>query len=121
MPEVGDYYIGVEILLPRGDQLARSHVVARSQDANGNVMGRSCTNPILDTRIYQVEFAGGEVIELTTNLITESMCAQCNSEGNEYLLLDVLVDYQKDNKAISLFDQQITVWGRPKIHKTTAG
>ena len=63
MPEVGDYYTGIEILLPRGDEMARGHVVARSKDANGNVMGRSHTNPILDTRMYQVEFAGGKVIE----------------------------------------------------------
>ena len=105
MPEVGDHYIGAEILLPRGDQMARGHVVARSRDANGNVMGRSHTNPILDTRTYQVEFTGGEVTELTTNVIAESMYAQCDSNGNEYLLLDALVDYLKDNKAISLSDQ----------------
>ena len=49
------------------------------------------------------------------------MYAQCNLEGNEYLLLDVLVDYHRDNKAISLPDQQTTVQGRPVIHKTTAG
>ena len=61
MPEVGDHYIGAEILLSRGDQMARGHVVARSQDANANVMGRSHTNPILDTRTYQVEFTGGKV------------------------------------------------------------
>ena len=70
---------------------------------------------------YQVEFAGGKVTELTTNVIAESMYAQYNSEGNEYLLVDVLVDYQKDNKATSLSHQQITVWGRPVTHKTTAG
>ena len=34
MPEVGDLYIGAEILLHRGDQIARGHVVARSRDAN---------------------------------------------------------------------------------------
>ena len=28
MSEVGDHYIGAEILLPRGDQMARGHVVA---------------------------------------------------------------------------------------------
>ena len=76
-------------------------------------MGRSHSNPILDTRMYQVEFAGGEVTETTANVIVESMYTQCNSEGNEYLLIDVLVDYQKDNKAISLSDQQTTVWGKP--------
>ena len=75
MPEVGDYDIGAEILLPRGDQMARGHVVARSRDTKGDVMGRSHINLILDTRTYQVEFAGGEVTELTTNVIAESMCA----------------------------------------------
>ena len=49
MPEVGDHYIRAETLLPKGDQMVRGHVVARSQTANGNV--------ILDKRMYQVEFA----------------------------------------------------------------
>ena len=56
-------------------------------------MGRSHTNSILDMRTYQVEFAGDEVTELTTNIIVESMYAQCNSDKNEFLLLDALVDY----------------------------
>ena len=106
MPEVGDYYIGAEIMSPRGDQMARSHVVGRTWDANINVMGRSHTNPILDMKMYQVEFTWSKVTELTANVIAESMYAQCNSDRYEYWLLDVLVDYQKDNKAISLSDQQ---------------
>ena len=101
MPEVGDLYLGAEILLPRGDQLARGHVMARNRDTT-NVMGRSHTNPILDTRMYQVEFPVGEVTELTTNIIAESMYAQCDLEGNESLFSDALVDYHRDNKAISL-------------------
>ena len=40
MPEVGELYIGAEVLLPRGDQMARGHVVARSKDAKKNLMGR---------------------------------------------------------------------------------
>ena len=84
MPGVGDHFIGAEMLLPGGDRMARGHVVARSRDTDRNVMSRSHTNPILDTRMYQVEFAGGEVTVLTTNVIAESMYIQCNSEGNEY-------------------------------------
>ena len=76
-------------------------------------MGRAHVNPIMDTRLYQVEFADGEVTELTANIIAELMYAQCNADGNEYLLLDTLVDYCKDNKLISLTDQQISVQGRP--------
>ena len=71
--------------------------------------------------MYPVEFAGGEITELTTNIIAGSMYTQCNSEGNEYLLLDALVDYHRDNKAISLSDQQTTVQGITVTSKTTAG
>ena len=39
MPEVGNHYIGAEILIPRGNQMARGHVMTWSCDANGNVMG----------------------------------------------------------------------------------
>ena len=53
--------------------MARGHVVARSGDASGNMMDRSHTNPILDTRTYQVEFAGGKVTKLTANVIAECM------------------------------------------------
>ena len=46
-------------------------------------------------------------LELITNVIAESMYAQCNADRNEYLLLDLLVDYKKDDKAIFLTEQQI--------------
>ena len=107
-------------MLLRRDKKARGHVVARSQGTNGTVMGRYHTTSILDSRMYQVEFAGGEVTELTANVIAESMYTQDSADKNEYLLLDVL-DYQKENKALSLTDQQITAWGRPVTCKTTAG
>ena len=64
-----------------------------SHDADGNMVGRAHMNPILGTRRYQVEFAGGEVIQLTANIIAESMYTQCNADGNNYFLLNTLVDY----------------------------
>ena len=84
-------------------------------------MERTHTNPILHTRMYQVEFTGGEVTELSANVIAESMYAQCNADGNECLLFDVLVDSCKDNKVISLADQQTSIQGRPQTCETTAG
>ena len=102
MPELGDYYIGAEILLLSRDQMARGNVVARSQNTNDNVMHTFHANPILGTRMYHVEFTVGKVKQLTTNIIAESLYAQCDSDGNDYLLLDELVHYQKDIEAISL-------------------
>ena len=106
MPEVGDHYLEAVILLPRGDEMTRGHVVAQRHDANQNPMGRAHTNTILDTRMYQVEFAGDEVTELTSNIIAESMCAQCDADGNVYLLLDNLFDYSNYNRAIYLTEWQ---------------
>ena len=72
MPEVEDHYTGAEIMLPRGDKIARGQVMAQSHDVDRNSMGRANTNPTLDTRMYQVEFAVGNVTELTVNVIAES-------------------------------------------------
>ena len=49
--------------------MVRGHVVAFSHDDSGNMMDRAHANAIFDTRMYQVEFAGDEVTELTANII----------------------------------------------------
>ena len=49
------------------------------------------------------------------------MYAQCDADGNKFLLLDSLVDYHKDNEAKSLTEQQISIQGRPVTSKSTAG
>ena len=85
--------------------MAKSHVVAWSHDSNRNVLGRSHENPILYTRFYQVEFAEGKVSELIVNVITELMYNKGDVKGNEILFLDLLMDYQKDDKVIPLSDQ----------------
>ena len=84
--------------------MAKGHVVAHSHDVDRNIGGRAHANPILDTRMYQVEFTGSEVMEMTVKIITESMCAQYQRDQSEYLLLGYLIDCQKDNKVISLTD-----------------
>ena len=71
--------------------------------------------------MYQVEFSGSKFTELTTNIIAESMYAQCDADRNEYLLLDAQIDYHKDDKAISLIDNQTSIQGRLVTHTTTAG
>ena len=80
-----DHFIDADILLPRVDQMARGHIVAWSHDTNGNVIDRAHANHILDTRMYKIKFVGGEVT------IAESMYAQCDADGNEYLLLALLI------------------------------
>ena len=73
--------------------MSRSHVVAQSYDTSANNIGRAHEILIIDTILYQVDFNGGKVTELTANVIAESKYTQCDADGNNYFLLDVLVDY----------------------------
>ena len=74
-PDANDNYVNALVMLPRGNSYARGKVIGRKRDADGNDVGRSNDNPILDTREYSVEFDDGEVSKLTEHVIAESMYA----------------------------------------------
>ncbi len=97
---MGDNYIGVDLLFPKGGTMTRGRVMARKRDTEGNPKGRANSNPILDTCEYTVIFDNGDVTNLTANLITESMYAQCDPGGNQYVLLDSLIDHQRLDMAL---------------------
>jgi hypothetical protein len=86
-PEIGDNYLGAEIMLPRGGVMAKGRVTKRKRDRDGNPVGRAHTNPILDSWENIVEFDNKDQTELTANLIAESMYAQCDPDRNQYVLL----------------------------------
>ena len=89
--------------------MARSHLVACKRGLNGYVMGRDDTNSILDTRLYQEEFSGGKVAVLTIKIIAKSMFTNYDAEGNEHLLLDLLIYHKKYCKEISLAGQDMYI------------
>ena len=116
-----DQYIGAEVLLPKGNSSTTGRVKQRKRDADGNLTGKSNANPILDTRTYEVEFPDGEVNEYSANVIAENMWSQCDDEGNQFLLLDAIVDYRKDGHAVGNADRYIIVKGKRVPRKTTKG
>ena len=120
-PEVNDNYVNASFVLPIGDIYARWNVVGRKVDADGNSVGRANNNPILDTREYIFGFEIGEVSELTTNVIEESMYVACDDSVNDYLMMDSIVDYQNSDKAISLSSQKVVHRGWSFMRRSTVG
>ncbi len=57
-PEMYDTLIAAEVLLPKGDILVPAKVIGRKWDPSGNPIGVANTNPILDTRVYDMQFPG---------------------------------------------------------------
>ena len=59
--------------------------------------------------------------ELTANEIAESMYAQCDPTGNQYVLLDNIIDFSKTNPAPSIKDQNIVAKVRASMRRSTVG
>jgi len=58
-------------------------------------------NPILDTRVYEVEFPDGTMNDYAANILAEALYAQVHVDGNRYLLLKEINDHKKDQSALS--------------------
>ena len=104
--EIGEYYIGTETLIPRGGVLARGRVTHCKGDADRNSIGQSHESPALDTQSYIVEFDDNDQTGLIANLIAENMYAQCDPDGNQYLILANIVDHRSMDNAIQFKDQK---------------
>eukprot|EP00957_Ditylum_brightwellii_P141107 10750396-Ditylum_brightwellii.AAC.1 len=96
-------------------------VVERKRDHDGNLIGKHDPYPILDTRLYDVEFPDSSEASYAANVIAENMFAMCDFERNQYLLMGEIVDHKKDCHTIDVADQYITVNGRKRKRNTTAG
>jgi hypothetical protein len=94
MPKTGDNYLSAELMLPKGGVLVKGRLTAHKRDRDGNPVVHTNDNPILDTISYIVEFDDGDQTELTANIIAESLYSQCDPDGNQYVLLEEIVDHR---------------------------
>ena len=101
--------------------MARGQVVCCKCCTDGNPIGRSNQNPILDTCLCEVKFLGGVMTELAINIIVESMYAQCDVDTNKYLLLEAFIDNRKNGSAANVEDQKIVFKRQKTLRKSTAG
>ena len=77
-------------------------VIKRDRVSYGNPLGIAHENPILNTCQYIVKFNDGDKAELAAIVIATNMYAQCDPEGNQYVLLDSLIGVKtaKDRKSV---------------------
>jgi Reverse transcriptase (RNA-dependent DNA polymerase) len=117
-----DKFISAQVLMPIGDTLRTGKVLKRKFDGDGNPVGRASSNPLLDTRVYEVEFQDGTVQEYAANLIAEAIFAQVDDEGKQFVLIDSIIDHAKDGTAVSRDDMYVEHAGNNRhMRRTTKG
>ena len=97
-------------------------MLKRARDSDYNVISRVNKNPILDTQGCIVEFYDGDQVELAANTIAQSMYAQWDPDGNQYVMFESIVDFRRSTTALFYADQKVfKANGRSFMRRTTAG
>ena len=116
-----DQYLSADVLLPTRGKYQTGKVTRRKRNADGNIKGQAHKNAKCDTREYVVTFPDGAEAEYSANVIAENMYAQCDLDGNQYLLMKAIVDSKSDKSAISVKDMYVTENGKTYLVKSTKG
>ena len=118
-----DTYLNMELALPReGGEIQFGRVVKRLRDKDGLPIGTANDNPILDSRLYEVEFQDGYKTSLAANAIAENLFAQIDDEGNRHVLFQEIIDHRVNGKQVLQQDAFITTrTGTKRRRETTIG
>jgi len=115
-------YIGANVVFPgkEGVEILCT-IKGIKQDSNGVPIGVKNQNPILDTRVFHVQFPDGHVEEYATNLIAKSILSNVDNEGFNTSLLHEIVDHQRKESAIGVADGFVMAGTTNKPVITTKG
>ncbi|GFH61775.1 hypothetical protein CTEN210_18251 [Chaetoceros tenuissimus] len=96
--EALDNYINAKVVVPDKDGIpVLTKVKSRKRDAAGNPVGDANENPILDTRVYDLEFPDGRVEEYSVNMIAENLFEQADEHGWDSGIIEEFLDIRKDD------------------------
>ena len=118
-----DEYIGANVVMPGADGAeVLCSIWERKRDANGRLIGARDDNPILDTRIFQVEYPDRHLEEFITNTIAEVLYSSVDNDRFDTGILREIVDHRKMDSAVRATDRFIiTSSGQQKPVITTKG
>ena len=69
-----DKLISAHVLLPRGEGVEHGKGIGRKHDQDGHPVGQANAIPLLNMRVYKVEFQDGYIQEYLANTIAGNIC-----------------------------------------------
>ena len=93
-----------------------------SKDADRNIIGKYNSKPMLNTMLYYVDFPNGAIRKYGSNIISDNIYSQVDSEGFLHSILFGTFDFFQDNTVVQKGDQYIiTKSGQFSMQKSTVG
>ena len=91
-----DEYIVDEIVITGRDVLTvLGKVMNNKQDASINPIGKKNSNPILDTRIYELDFPDKCIEEFLVNVLAKNLSNHTESDSWYTGMIDEVIDIKK--------------------------
>ena len=110
-------YINMQVELSKNGSecIERAMVKHRALDVDGRPIGSKHNYPLLDSRVFEVEYDDGTFEVLSANVIAENILAQVDDEGHKQLMLDEIIDHRQHGTVTLSND------ANQKKRKTTEG
>ena len=97
-------------------------VPKRLNNAEGRPIGVANYNPVLDTRMNEIDYADGYNAILADNIVAKNLFAKFDAEGNWHFLFDDITDRRTDGKEVKQQDSFTTnSRGVRRRRETTVG
>jgi hypothetical protein len=109
------------VRVPIGDDIRSGKVMRHNRELDGTGKGRAKANSILDTRTYEIDLPDGLSDDYTANIIVENMYVQCDEEGNQFNLMECIVDHNTDGHDVECADMYIKHGSNKQFRKKTKG
>ena len=99
--EIDGKLINLTVPISRAGELIQGTVKRRKCDGDtGFLLGKANSNPLLDTRVYDVEMPDGTYAGYYANSLIESIYNSADDNNHTELFLDDIIDHQANDNAI---------------------
>ncbi len=99
--ELQDNLVGAEVNIPTEDGNILGKVKKRKRDHETNMLiGTSNRNPLMDTRLYEVELPDGTYTDYSANVLIENIMNSADDNGQTPMFIDEIVGHRFNKEAI---------------------
>ena len=121
--ELDDKFINASVPISHGGEILQGTVKRRKRDGDsGLLLGNAHPNPLLDTRVYEVEMPDGTYVDYHANNLLENILNSVDDDGHTAMIMDDILDHRKSDLAIPKKEGWIrTPQGATKRVITTKG
>ena len=119
-PEVFNNYLNMKLALDRHDDKPEfARVTGRLREKDGPPIGTASNNPIINTRMYEVDYVDGHKAAMNANAIASNIFNQVDQDKQQFSLFDEIIDTRTDGNQINKVDAFIHIVNGNKRRRET--